>query len=172
MILGLLLIGLFFQGVLAIAVYRDAYSRGVDEGVWTVIAVLFGIVGVLLYLLARPDQTIPEDEREQAASTQGLKTIGVYSVAVIVGVIIAMVIGIGVADTFYSNSIPEGCDRLEFVDANEPVGPCEITKEEYESDREMRNMVAWMSLLGGAGLGPLGLYSIRNRERLGERLPV
>lgn len=172
MVVEIILLGLLFQGMLAFGVYNDAYQRGDDEGLWLVMTLLFGVLGVLIYLLQRPDERLPDDEQEQSASTVGLKIVGLYGVAVIGGVIVAVLMGLVVADTFYSNSIPEGCDRLGFVDAGEPVGPCEITNEEYESNREMRNTIAWVSLLGGAGLGPLGLYSIRNREQAKERLPV
>jgi len=172
MVVGILFMALIFQGILAVAVYNDAYQRGDDEGLWVVLTLLFGVLGVLLYLLQRPDERLPADEQEQSASTVGLRIVALYGGAVIGGVIVAVMIGWVVADTFYSNSIPEGCDRLHFVESGEPVGPCEMTNEEHESNREMQNMIAWASLLSGAGIGPLGLYSIRNQEQVKERLPV
>jgi len=172
MVVEIILLGLLFQGMLAFGVYNDAYQRGDDEGLWTVITLLFGVFGVLMYLLQRPDERLPDDEQEQSASTIGLKIVGLYGGAVIGGVIVAVLMGLVVADTFYSNDIPEGCDSLGYVESGEPTGPCEITYEESESNRGMRNLVAWTSLLGGAGLGPLGLYSLRNKEQVRERLPV
>lgn len=95
MIVELLLFGLLFQGILAAFVYQDAYQRGDDEGLWTVVTLLFGVIGVLLYLLQRPDEHLSDDERERSASTLGLRVVALYTGSLVVGGFIAFV-GAGV----------------------------------------------------------------------------
>jgi len=93
---SLLLIGLFFQAVLAAFVYQDAYSRGDDEGLWVVMTLLLGIFGVLMYLLSRPDEKIPEDERTHSASSIVLKGLGIYLVSIVGGLLVGLIAVLGI----------------------------------------------------------------------------
>jgi len=91
MVVGILFVVLLFQGMFAIGVYNDAYQRGDDEGVWAVMTLLFGVLGVLMYLLQRPDERLPDDEQEQSASTSGLRVVGLYIGLLVVGFFVAVV---------------------------------------------------------------------------------
>jgi len=54
---GLCLVGLIFLAVnIAILVWviKDAQARGTSAGAWLVVVLLFGILGLLVYLIARP----------------------------------------------------------------------------------------------------------------------
>jgi len=92
MVVAILFVVLILQGVLASFVYRDAHSRGDDEGLWLTVTLILGVVGVLLYLLNRPDERIPEDERQRSASTGGLRLVVLYGGSMIVGGILTVVL--------------------------------------------------------------------------------
>jgi len=91
MVVGILFVALIFQGVLAAAVYSDAYERGDDEGLWLAVTLVLGVVGVLLYLLNRPDERIPEDQQQRSASTVGLKVVGLYIGSLVAGFVLAVI---------------------------------------------------------------------------------
>jgi len=45
--------------MIAVWVYRDAKSRGMSGGLWLIIVLLFGIIGLIIYLVVRHDK-VPE----------------------------------------------------------------------------------------------------------------
>jgi len=99
MVVEIILVVLVLQGMLAAAVYSDAYERGDDEGLWVTMTLLLGMFGVLLYLLNRPDKRIPEEERNQSASSIILKVIGIYVLSIIGGALVGTIVAIGFAST-------------------------------------------------------------------------
>ena len=51
---GGILVWLVINIAILVWVIRDAQSRGASAGAWVVIVILFGILGLLAYLVARP----------------------------------------------------------------------------------------------------------------------
>ncbi len=45
--------------LIAVWVYRDAKSRGMSGALWLIIVLLFGIIGLIIYLVVRHDK-VPE----------------------------------------------------------------------------------------------------------------
>ena len=55
--LCLFFVALFIVSILiAIWVYRDAESRGMSGVLWLIIVLLFGIIGLIIYLVVRKDR--------------------------------------------------------------------------------------------------------------------
>jgi ABC-type tungstate transport system substrate-binding protein len=46
-----------------LGVYADAYKRGANQYLSTLLTLCTAIVGAILYLLVRPDEKLPKDER-------------------------------------------------------------------------------------------------------------
>ena len=44
--------------MIAVWVYRDAQTRGMNAGVWVLIVLLIGIIGLIIYLIVRTDQPL------------------------------------------------------------------------------------------------------------------
>jgi len=64
MVLLWILVGsLLFQAVLAKITAEDARSRGHDETFWFASVLFFGIFAVLVYLLKRSDNRLPESDQ-------------------------------------------------------------------------------------------------------------
>lgn len=51
---GFLLLVLVLNIALLFWVYKDAEKRGASAGAWLIVVFLFGLLGLLLYLIARP----------------------------------------------------------------------------------------------------------------------
>ena len=62
-LLWILVGGLLFQAALAKYTAEDARSRGHDETFWFANVLLFGIFAILIYLLKRKDNRLPESEQ-------------------------------------------------------------------------------------------------------------
>lgn len=45
--------------VIAILVYRDADSRGMNGILWFLIVLIFGIIGIIIYLIVRKEKQQP-----------------------------------------------------------------------------------------------------------------
>jgi len=58
----LLVVGMM-QLVLAVFVNVDAHKRGSSEWFYTGLVLFTGIFGILVYLLSRPDEKIPREQR-------------------------------------------------------------------------------------------------------------
>jgi heme/copper-type cytochrome/quinol oxidase subunit 2 len=48
--------------LIAIWVYRDAESRGMNGALWLIIVILTGIIGLIIYLLVRAGEKGPREE--------------------------------------------------------------------------------------------------------------
>jgi len=46
-----------------LGVYSDAYKRGGNQYLWTLLTLFTGIIGPILWLLVRPDEKLRKDER-------------------------------------------------------------------------------------------------------------
>lgn len=75
----------------------DAHSRGHDRLLWATVVVLFGILGVVVYLLKRNDEKIPEAERppkglnfdsDQNEKPNPIVEIGIYLGSTFLGLVV------------------------------------------------------------------------------------
>lgn len=89
MVSTILVVGVVIQAFFAIAVYKDAYARQDEEGFWGVVTLLFGILGVLLYLVVRPDERVPRSERTSSELTLKMRTASLYLLAAVIGLAVS-----------------------------------------------------------------------------------
>ena len=47
------IVGIIIGGLIAYFVYNDAQKRGMNAVVWAIVGFLFGLIGVIIYLIAR-----------------------------------------------------------------------------------------------------------------------
>ena len=85
-------VALFIQLLLANAVYKDAYQRGADQGFYTVLVLITGIIGVLFYLIGRPTEKRPPEERNQSETTNTPNVVLWYSGALVVGFVFSIIV--------------------------------------------------------------------------------
>jgi len=88
----ILLGAVILQGVLAKITADDARSRGHDERVWFVYVLIFGVLAILIYLLTRNDQRLPESERSDSNLEATLSQIGLYASSLIVGIFLSILV--------------------------------------------------------------------------------
>jgi formate hydrogenlyase subunit 3/multisubunit Na+/H+ antiporter MnhD subunit len=155
--------GVIFQIILAVAVVNDARSRGHDGLKWLVLTLLFGIAAVLIYLITRNDEKLPESDRPEDI---GVRAVTLYSITIIGGLILGLVVAATLNTFVYP--IPctgdsQGTDTVE-AGVNCAHDSVDERVEAQRDTREQRNEVALYSILGG-GVGlPALLYSYRNES--------
>lgn len=89
---------------------KDARTRGHSEFWWGIFTIIFGIFAIIIYLLIRNDQRLPEAERPEVFDWVGLGTNFSYIIAFILIILVSMA-GMGVVGEMVSTEVypmPEG----------------------------------------------------------------
>ncbi|WP_435186905.1 hypothetical protein [Halobellus sp. EA9] len=76
--IGLLLVVVTIQTTFAYFTARDAWSRGHDERRWFLLALIFSVPAIVIYLLTRRDQRLPEADRPSQRSKRWATVVGLY----------------------------------------------------------------------------------------------
>jgi NADH:ubiquinone oxidoreductase subunit 6 (subunit J) len=58
-----------FQIYICVWVYRDAKKRNMDEILWLIIVLIFGLLGLIIYLIIR-NPIVPEKSKQPVKQTQ------------------------------------------------------------------------------------------------------
>jgi len=164
-IILLAIVGLALNLSIAYLTAKDAHQRGHDRDKWFVISSVFGIFGIIVYLLTRNDRKIPESERQPKRSGVRLSYVG----SALVGTIILFIIALQISPfLFPSPSLYDSCGGITGVTVSNnpsPSEPCEVSMEkwdELQEPRENRGTFQFVSGLSGIVLGPAGLYLFKN----------
>ena len=84
-----IIVGVVGQIIIAIYTAQDANKRGHDDTWWFMIVMLFGIFGVVIYLLKRNHKRLPDSEVPSSNLNFVLSRLGIYSGSAILGILIA-----------------------------------------------------------------------------------
>jgi len=166
LIILLAIVGLALNLTIAYLTARDAHQRGHDRDKWFIIASVFGIFGIVVYLLTRNDRRIPESERQPKRSGIRLSYVG----SAVVGAIILFIIALQLSPLLFPNpSLYDSCGGVTGITVSSdpsPADQCEISMErwnELQEPRENRGTFQFVAGLSGIVLGPAGFYLFRNR---------
>ena len=159
-------VGLALNFSIAYLTARDAHKRGHDRDKWFIISSVFGIFGIIVYLLTRNDREVPESERQPKRSGVRLSYIG----SAVVGIVVLFIIALQVSPFLFPNPpLYDSCGGItEIIVSSDPspTDPCEISMErwnELQEPRENRGTFEFVSGLFGIVLGPAGFYLFRKR---------
>jgi hypothetical protein len=165
LIILLTVVGLALNLSIAYLTAKDAHQRGHDRDKWFVISSVFGIFGIIVYLLTRNDRKIPESERQPKRSGVRLSYVG----ASVGGMIVLFIIGLQISPFLFPNpSLYDSCGGITGVTVSNnpsPSEPCEVSWERWDKlqePRENRGTFQFVSGLSGIVLGPAGLYLFKN----------
>lgn len=162
----LTIVGLVLNLTIAYLTARDAHQRGHDRDKWFVIASVFGIFGIIVYLLTRNDHRVPESERQPKRSGIRLSYVG----SAVGGMIVLFIIALQVGPFLFPNpSLYNSCGGVTGITVSSdpnPADQCEISMgrwNELQEPRENRGTFQFVAGLSGIVLGPAGFYVFRNR---------
>lgn len=158
----ILLASTTFQLILAYFTANDARSRGHDRLVWFILVLIFGVFTVLIYLLVRNDETLPEAERPDKRNLRKfVRPTCVFGIAAIFGLVVFTVIGGVIAPSVYPE--PETDCSMETVEINgQEAGAfsCESQEDYQKTFRNNRNRNNFQRMFGvlGFAIVPAGLF--------------
>lgn len=165
-IILLTIVGLALNLSIAYLTARDAHQRGHDRDKWFIISSVFGIFGIIVYLLTRNDHKVPQSERQPKRSGIRLSYLGSAIVRIIVLFIIAMQVS---PLLFPYPSLYDSCGGVTGITVSSdpsPADQCEISIErwnELQEPRENQGTFQFVAGLSGIVFGPAGFYLFRNR---------
>jgi hypothetical protein len=166
--------GIVIQVALARYTAADAYSRGENGLNWFVVVSTLGIIGVLFYLLSRPDRRLPEDEQPQNKVDPILAKVGLYGVVSVVGVLIAGAAYGPLVESLYPTPNFDQCGgSIRIIDASEASGvdvslddPCVMSSSERQQILQNRQTLSWTLFFAGIIVPSFGTYLIRRYDPL------
>lgn len=164
----MVLVWLFFgalivQFALAKFTADDAHSRGHNETSWFVGVLIFGIPAILVYLLTRNDQRLPESERPPNKLNARLSSAAIYGSAALVGLVIFGWIGREVGSALFSVFERYDCAEVQIRDYTAPDA-CVVSEARYETlERNNLNTLLVFALFGLLA-PPSLIYLVRKKS--------
>jgi hypothetical protein len=167
-LLIVLIIALSTQIGLAVVTSKDAHSRGHNRLYWFGSVLIFGLLGIIIYLLIRNDSRLPESERPPKQDLKKYGSVAVYlTIGAIAGLILFTVIGGAVSKSIYPEPKTECTTESVDIGGAEAVGvSCEDGDLEkvFENQRnrdDVRNVFSLVGIIaGGFGGLRLRIYNI------------
>ena len=152
------------QYILAKYTAKDAHSRGHNPTDWFVLVLLFGIVAILIYLLSRNDERLPESERPPNKLVPKLTKIKIYGGSALFGMyIIGWLAGPYIADVLFDPLTIYDCETITTPKyGNDDLSdPCVISEERQSSLNQYWRYTVQLSLLFGLLGPPISIYVLR-----------
>lgn len=163
LIILLTVVGLALNLSIAYLTAKDAHQRGHDRDKWFVISSVFGIFGIIVYLLTRNDRKIPESERQPKRT----KARATYAASAIFVAILLLLISTHILSPllFPTPHVSSSDSCYDYGTEDWRDEPCEVTEtqmNEIEEARTTQGFFIFVSGLFGLIAGPAGMYGWKN----------
>jgi hypothetical protein len=161
-----LLVGVGIQVALARYTASDAYKRGAGGRKWFFTVLIFGVIGVLFYLLSRPDERLPPEEQSPNAVDTYLRKTIIYGSGSIIGLFIAYYGYAPLVEVLFPIPNIEQCGGVSIIDTTDTTtvtpseDPCAITESRSDQIHQNRQTFGQGLFLGGFFIPPIGTYLI------------